>query len=75
MLGHASLPRLQLFDCVKPHMKANTPLCITCSLSKFTKLPFKPSDSHASSPFDLIHIDIWGPYKEKNAQEESTGIF
>ncbi|GKA72567.1 retrovirus-related pol polyprotein from transposon TNT 1-94 [Tanacetum coccineum] len=26
-------------------------------------LPYSLSDSHAEVPFELIHIDIWGPYK------------
>lgn len=33
-------------------------------MSKFTKLPFPLSKSYASALFDLIHLDIWGPYKE-----------
>lgn len=32
-------------------------------MSKFTKLPFTLSESHASEPFELIHMDIWGPYR------------
>lgn len=33
-------------------------------MSKFTKLPFFLSNSLASEPFELIHMDIWGPYRE-----------
>lgn len=33
-------------------------------MARITKLPFSISESHAVSPFDLIHIEIWGPYKE-----------
>lgn len=32
-------------------------------MSKFVKLPFSLSESRAKAPFDLIHIDIWGPYR------------
>lgn len=32
-------------------------------MAKFTKLPYKLSDTRADMPFDLIHIDTWGPYK------------
>jgi len=28
---------------------------------KFSILPFNRSISISSSPFDLIHLDIWGP--------------
>ena len=32
-----------------------------CQFGKQTALPFKNSVSHALSPFDLIHSDVWGP--------------
>ncbi|KAL2325560.1 hypothetical protein Fmac_024618 [Flemingia macrophylla] len=35
--------------------------CNTCHYAKQKKLPFSLSDSYASNPFDLLHIDIWGP--------------
>lgn len=38
-------------------------ISITCPLARFTKLPFSLSKSHACKEFDLIHIDVWGPYK------------
>ncbi|GJU93505.1 cysteine-rich receptor-like protein kinase 8 [Tanacetum coccineum] len=36
---------------------------MSCPMAKFAKLPYALSDSHALEPFNLIHIDIWGPYK------------
>lgn len=62
-LGHASSARLKLIPCVKPFVQQQSKICVTCPMSKFTRLPFPLSDSHAKTPFDLIHIDIWGPYK------------
>jgi hypothetical protein len=32
-----------------------------CKLAKFSVLPFNRSISVSSSPFDLIHSDVWGP--------------
>lgn len=32
-------------------------------MSRFTKLPYTLSNSHASQSFELVHIDTWGPYK------------
>lgn len=63
-LGHASAAKLKLIPCVQPFMHQPSKVCITCPMSKFTKLPYPLSDSHAKQPFALVHIDIWGPYKE-----------
>ena len=32
-----------------------------CQFGKQTTLPFNNSVSHALSPVDLIHFDVWGP--------------
>lgn len=37
--------------------------CPACPLAKQCKLTFpNHSNSHASAKFDLIHMDVWGPY-------------
>lgn len=36
--------------------------CISCQLGKHHALPFNNSDSFATTPFDLIHSNIWGPF-------------
>lgn len=36
---------------------------MSCLSSKFTKLPYNISKSHAKSIFELVHADIWGPYR------------
>ncbi|KAK4394268.1 Retrovirus-related Pol polyprotein from transposon RE1 [Sesamum angolense] len=45
------------------HKPAEKPDAAVCPLAKQTRAPFPPSDTHAQHPFDLIHVDIWGPYK------------
>ena len=62
-LGHASIARLKNIPSVKPYTSQNLQVCISCPMAKFTKPPYTLSDSHAASPFDLIHMDICGPYK------------
>lgn len=62
-LGHASAAKLKFIPCVQPFLNLPTKVCVTCPMSKFNKLPFPLSDSHAQKAFDLIHIDIWGPYR------------
>ena len=37
--------------------------CYVCLLAKQCKLPFASSSSIAAKPFDLVHCDIWGPYR------------
>jgi len=32
-------------------------------LAKFHRMPFSRSTSIATRPFDLVHMDLWGPYK------------
>lgn len=56
--GHASLAKLKHIPCVKPFTLDKSQICITCPMSKFAKLSFSESQSHASMPFELIHIDI-----------------
>ena len=39
--------------------------CDICHLSKQTRTPFLSSTTVSLSKFDLIHCDVWGPYKHK----------
>ncbi|KAL2239042.1 UNVERIFIED_CONTAM: Retrovirus-related Pol polyprotein from transposon RE2 [Sesamum indicum] len=36
--------------------------CETCHKAKQTRSIFPSSTSHSKAPFDLIHLDVWGPY-------------
>lgn len=36
-------------------------ICEPCLLGKFHKLPFSSTQSRSSSPFELVHTDVWGP--------------
>ena len=62
-LGHVSFSSMKHI----PHVKINTNKenfhCESCILGKHHKFPFPVSCSHASTPFALIHIDLWGPYR------------
>lgn len=37
--------------------------CEICSLARQTRLPFPHSVSRSTSSFQLLHVDVWGPYK------------
>lgn len=38
-----------------------TTLCQACQLGKQSRLPFFDSNTVVSSPFELVHLDIWTP--------------
>ena len=61
-LGHTSLSRLQLLASQGHLGLVQFPKfdCTFCHFGKQTKLPINNSDFF-STPFDLIHSDIWGP--------------
>nr|KYP62795.1 Retrovirus-related Pol polyprotein from transposon TNT 1-94 [Cajanus cajan] len=62
-LGHLSSERMhimqQQYSCLNNNKNF---VCNTCHYAKQRKLPFPLSNSHATQPFALIHMDIWGPY-------------
>lgn len=60
-LGHISwskLKHISEFQNVDSSIR-----CYTCQPSKFHKIPFTSNHNKSTTPFELIHIDIWGPYK------------
>ena len=61
-LGHCSISKLKHIKDYR-HYCPNSLYCDTCILSKFHRLPFPRSESTASNPFDLVHMDLWGPYR------------
>uniref|UniRef100_A0A2N9J288 Integrase catalytic domain-containing protein n=1 Tax=Fagus sylvatica TaxID=28930 RepID=A0A2N9J288_FAGSY len=64
-LGHPSLSRMSFLSSVLPHVvhsNEDVSLCTVCPLAKQKRLPFPNKNQLVSSPFDLLHVDIWGPY-------------
>ncbi|XP_019235872.1 PREDICTED: uncharacterized protein LOC109216195 [Nicotiana attenuata] len=37
--------------------------CCVCPSAKLTRTPFPHSSIKSAGAFDLIHVDVWGPYK------------
>ncbi|XP_074290484.1 uncharacterized protein LOC141617200 [Silene latifolia] len=61
-LGHSSFDKMRhLPDFYFPISDKHS--CEVCILSKHHKLPFNTSQSHATTCFALIHLDVWGPYR------------
>lgn len=45
------------------HSSIELKICTICPLAKQHRLPFPHSTSMSSLPFQLLHVDIWGPFK------------
>ncbi|KAL4379256.1 hypothetical protein GQ457_02G035690 [Hibiscus cannabinus] len=63
-LGHPSSNVLQLLKTVLPSDHCNKDgVCTICPLAKQKNLPFPVSVTCTKVPFELVHCDVWGPYK------------
>lgn len=62
-LGHAPLAKIKCIPSLKSQIVPTDKVCVTYPMSKFSKLPFDLIMSHVVEKFELIHIDMWGPYK------------
>ena len=64
-LGHTSASKMQHVSLCK-HSLLNTFTCDVYIMVKMHRLPFAKSTITTSSPFQLIHVDVWGPYRVAN---------
>lgn len=62
-LGHPSKVVSKHVDPLKNETLDNL-LCEFCLMAKQTGLPFDDSSNISFDCFELLHIDIWGPYKQ-----------
>lgn len=64
-LGHASLKILQMLPNVGPSRNKNlcTQACDICLRAKQSRDSFPISENKAAAIFQLIHCDLWGPYR------------
>ncbi|KAL5782709.1 hypothetical protein ACOSP7_007738 [Xanthoceras sorbifolium] len=63
-LGHPSFVKLQIL-----HNELQIPVstrlpshCAICHFAKQKRLPFISHNNMSTKPFDLIHLNIWGPF-------------
>ncbi|GKC94116.1 pyridoxal 5'-phosphate synthase-like subunit PDX1.2, partial [Tanacetum coccineum] len=61
-LGHTSVSKLIHVDSCK-QQNVTQLSCDTCLLAKQHRLPFPISHTRSLVAFELIHVDLWGPYK------------
>ena len=67
--GHVSFSRLKFLAFIGALGQLQTHdvfYCSGCKLEKFSALPFNRSVSVSSSPFDLIHSDVWGAFSRSH---------
>ncbi|XP_075103379.1 uncharacterized protein LOC142177987 [Nicotiana tabacum] len=66
-LGHVSIIVLKRLFTVKLASITNAiNNCCVRPCAKVTRTPFPHSSIKSTSVFDLIHVDVWGPYKTEN---------
>uniref|UniRef100_A0A2N9F8W6 Integrase catalytic domain-containing protein n=1 Tax=Fagus sylvatica TaxID=28930 RepID=A0A2N9F8W6_FAGSY len=62
---HPSRSRMSSLSHVMPTVSQDNSadfVCNICPLAKQKRLPFSNNNNLSSCPFDLVHVDIWGPY-------------
>ena len=62
-LGHPSDVKLQSLSNVFPFLQnCCTKQCTVCPLAKQKGLPFPFNNKMCDFPFDLVYMDVWGPF-------------
>lgn len=64
-LGHPSFDKIQTLS-KDIHLSipkdTHDTFCKLCHLAKQKRMSFRSSNNLSSQPFDLIHLDVWGPF-------------
>ncbi|GJZ22728.1 ribonuclease H-like domain-containing protein [Tanacetum coccineum] len=69
LLGHPADPVLNVLkDSLNIDKKDNTVCCEICQRAKQTREPFLLSDHTSNRLGDLVHLDLWGPYKVTSSE-------
>ena len=71
-LGHLSTNRLSILIEKFPHAKFTLPSSHTCDICQFAKqkcLSYSLSPYNASKIFELVHLDIWGPFSTSSMHD------
>ncbi|GAA0176499.1 hypothetical protein LIER_29479 [Lithospermum erythrorhizon] len=62
-LGHPSAKIVQSLSFISRSSNFLNKACTTCHQAKHTRESFPLSTHKSSRPFELIHCDVWGPYR------------
>jgi len=61
-LGHAPVSKLRYITSIS-FKNEHHKVCVTCPMSKLTRQPFQSSLNKSTNICELVHMDIWGPYR------------
>ena len=64
-MGHMPFNKLHLINSVFDNKVGSQVICQVCHKARQTRKPFPVSLSKTEKCFELLHIDTWGPYKNK----------
>ncbi|GMI99394.1 hypothetical protein HRI_003608700 [Hibiscus trionum] len=71
-LGHPSSQRMKFFATLDSTIPSGSLYdCEVCHLAKQKRLPFPISTTSVENVFDLVHMDIWGPFPVKSLYDHS----
>ena len=62
-LGHIPMSVLRKIDIFAHKRDFQLKCCNICPLARQVRLPFPNSSTRSLQCFDLVHMDVWGPYK------------
>jgi len=62
-LGHVPFAKMRNISTLPTILSQKQPfICTICPMARQERLPFSQSTSQTKSIFELLHIDLWGPY-------------
>lgn len=62
-LGHVPSSKIQQLSSIDSSIKTTSnDHCSVCPLAKHKRLPFPSSTTTTTRIFDIIHVDVWGPF-------------
>ncbi|XP_015161200.1 uncharacterized protein [Solanum tuberosum] len=62
-LGHVPFVKMRSISTIPLTFSSKQPfICTICPMARQTRMPFPESTTATSSLFELLHIDLWGPY-------------
>nr|XP_016443928.1 PREDICTED: uncharacterized protein LOC107769240 [Nicotiana tabacum] len=62
-IGHAPLDVIKKYTSLSNLKNTNHTHFSVCPLAKQTKLSYKLSSTTSNATFELLHCDVWGPYR------------